>query len=355
MIACGGGGDGTGTDQATEDPSTAGPTTTTPPTTDPSTTQAPEVTTSESTTAIPTTEATSSTGDPSDTDDTTTDTTTTGGFDCNRVPSGPFTAERIFDDVPFAASEDLGFDGQGHLAARGQGGAYLRVSADGTYTEIASDPRPTYGLRFLANGDIVAAAYQSGTILRITARGDVSALVTGLGGVNGLFPGPEGGVWYTNFQVVGYVDDGGSAMPVVAPATSANGVWYDEARQLVFFTNYGSGALRKAQLIDGVAQTPVEIGTIPGAPDGITFDVCGNLYVVDQGNADLYRLPLDAAAEPLGPVELLVPDGFPTNVANAQFGSGPGWEPESLYVLGVPGALYRVDVGVPGATYVTVQ
>jgi hypothetical protein len=47
--------------------------------------------------------------------------------------------------------------------------------------------------------------------------------------------------------------------------------------------------------------------------------------------------------------------GFPTNVANAQFGSGDGWEPTSLYAIGVGGGLYRVDVGVPGAPYVTVE
>ncbi len=314
-------------------------------------------TTAPSTTMVDTTSADSSSSADTSGSESTTD---TSGFDCTMVPPAPFVAERILDEVPFqtfaeGGAEDLGFDGLGHLAARGVGGAYLLVAADGTYEEVTTDGDPTYGLRFLANGDLVAAAYQASDILRITPDGDVSDFATGLGGVNGLFPDSMGGVWYTNFQLVGYITAQGNQISVITPASGANGIWFDEVRQIVFFTNYGSGALRKADLIDGVAQPAVDVGSIPGSPDGITFDVCGNLYVNDQENSDMYRLFLDAAAEPLGEPELLVEGGFPTNVANAQFGSGDGWEPDSLYAIGGGGALYRVDVGVPGEAYVTVQ
>lgn len=327
-------------------------------TTDPSSTTQPttsqgssDTTTSPSTTMVDTSSEGSTAADTSGSEST----TDTAGFDCTAIPPAPFVAERILEAVPFNDSEDLGFDGLGHLAARGDNDAYLLVSADGTYEEITTDGRATYGVRFLANGDLVAAAYQASDILRVTPAGDISDLATGLGGVNGLFPDTMGGVWYTNFQIVGYITAEGNQVSVVSPAASANGIWYDEARQIVFFTNYASGALRKADIVDGVAQAPVELGSIPGAPDGITFDVCGNLYVNDQGNSDMYRLFLDDAAEPIGVPELLVEGGFPTGVANAQFGSGAGWEPDSLYAIGTGGALYRIDVGVPGAPYVTVE
>ena len=32
----------------------------------------------------------------------------------------------------------------------------------------------------------------------------------------------------------------------------------------------------------------------------------------------------------------------------AVWGSGDGWDPMSLYAAGVPGGIYRVEIGVPG-------
>ena len=49
----------------------------------------------------------------------------------------------------------------------------------------------------------------------------------------------------------------------------------------------------------------------------------------------------------MGAPELLAT--FPENVANAQFGSGDGFDPETLYVAGVPGSVYSIAAGVPGA------
>jgi sugar lactone lactonase YvrE len=81
--------------------------------------------------------------------------------------------------------------------------------------------------------------------------------------------------------------------------------------------------------------------------DGLVMDACGHLYVVDQGDSELYRVKLDAAGAAAGPEELLAT--FPQNVANAQFGSGPGFDSKTLYAAGNPGAVYAVPVGVAGA------
>ncbi|MCA9711524.1 MAG: gluconolactonase, partial [Myxococcales bacterium] len=76
------------------------------------------------------------------------------------------------------------------------------------------------------------------------------------------------------------------------------------------------------------------------------------LYVVDQGNSALWRVLLDEAGAPIGDPEELIAQ-FPANVANAVFGVGAGWDELSLYAAGVPGGVYRVEVGVPGAPYPT--
>lgn len=355
IAACGddtGGTGGSETGSTSTDPSTTEPSSS-----EPATSNTMGSSEESSTMSTTTNVDTSTTDDPTgSTEDTGTETgTETSGFDCTMVPAAPFAAERILMDVPFGDAEDLGFDGQGHLAARGDNDEYLLVGADGTYEEITSDGRPTYGLRFLANGDLVAAAYTASDILRITPAGDITELASNLGGVNGLFPDSMGGVWYTNFGVVGYVDADGNDIDVVAPAANANGVFFDEARQAVFFTNYGTGGLSRADIVNGVAQPSEDLGSVPGSPDGITLDACGNLYINDQGGSDMYRLFLDEVGDEIGEPELLVEGGFPTNVANAQFGTGDGWEADSLYAIGVGGGLYRIPVGVPGAPYVTVR
>lgn len=61
-------------------------------------------------------------------------------------------------------------------------------------------------------------------------------------------------------------------------------------------------------------------------------------------------MELDAAGAPIGGAELLV-EAFPDGVANAVFGQGPGWEAydTTLFLVGLPGRIFMVDVGVPGA------
>ena len=61
----------------------------------------------------------------------------------------------------------------------------------------------------------------------------------------------------------------------------------------------------------------------------------------------LYRLKLDSNGEAVGASEEIA--AFTANVANAQFGSGPGFNSTSLYAAGFPGEVWEIDVGVAGA------
>ncbi|MCA9638198.1 MAG: SMP-30/gluconolactonase/LRE family protein, partial [Myxococcales bacterium] len=128
----------------------------------------------------------------------------------------------------------------------------------------------------------------------------------------------------------------------------ANGVVFDPDRGLLFYTNYGSGRIARVP-IDGGGQpgAPATVAMIDGRPDGLALDACGNLYAVDQMGSRLFRIWLDDAGAALGDPELLAT--FPTNVANAQFGRGPGWDAASIYAAGNPGDVYRLAVGVAGA------
>ena len=356
VLACVGGGGGTTADTTTTT------TTTNPPTTDANTEPGPTTTapTTTDATGTTTTGGTTTTTTEPLTTGTSAGTTTTGGttgagLDCDALAAGPFEPEYLGGG--FDGSEDLGFDGAGGLALK-SGDQVVIVSADFNTELLATGLPQVYGTRFAASGELLIAVPGSGELRAIDPGGDSSLIAADLDGPNGLHVDPGGDVWLTEFgggRVVRFDADfkNNNSKTIIhegADATSANGVVFDPARGLLFFTNYGAGRLLKLE-IDPQGQpvgAPVEVAVIPGArPDGLVLDACGNLYVVDQGGSRLYRAWLDDQAAIVGAPELLAE--FDENVANAQFGWGEGWDPESLYVIGNPGAMYRVRVAVPGA------
>ncbi len=268
--------------------------------------------------------------------------------ECANLPAGPLTPSVVV--TVFGGSEDLAFDGKGNIAAKKQSQILLSDAA-GQTTVFASNIPDAYGLRFRADGSIVVAAFGLGKVILVSPAGVASDFATGLGTPNGLYPDFDGNVWVTEFggnKVTRINPDGSKDVIVSGPqADGANGVVFDANRKVLFYTNYFDGIVRKVD-IGGGNLTGVQIAEVPSAAfDGMVLDACGHLYVVDQGNNKLYRLELNAAGDIVGdPVNLA---SFTKNVANAQFGSGPGFDPKKLYVAGNPGTVYSVDVGVPGA------
>src|SRR5690606_16739354 len=103
------------------------------------------------------------------------------GVDCAALPAGPLSAELVLSG--FDGSEDLAFDGLGHVAGKSGDGVVL-LDAGGTSTPLASPVPQAYGLRYLVGGDLVVALPNAGKLLRITPGGVISDLVTGLQGPN---------------------------------------------------------------------------------------------------------------------------------------------------------------------------
>lgn len=279
--------------------------------------------------------------------------TETEGLDCDNLPPGPFTPTAVFESTVFNGSEDITFDGQGNLAGK-SGSNIIVVDADGTELESFPDAGGTFGLRYRANGDLLAAKPGgSGAIRRVN---DGTVVVPNVAGVNGLYPDADGNIWFTDFSSVRRLNADDSIDDIVtgANSSSANGVLLDADRGLVFYTDYGNGLLRSVEIgADGSPGTvdPM-VASIPGARlDGLSMDACGNIYVVDQFESSaLYRVFLDETGAAIGDPEELV-SSFPSNVANAIFGAGEGWDEMSMYAAGQPGDVYRVEVGVSGADY----
>jgi len=268
---------------------------------------------------------------------------TAGGPACAGLVPGPIAPVEVTD--LFNGSEDFAFDGAGNIVGK-DGGDIISIDAADVTTVIAPLTGQSYGLRYGSSGSLFVAQPMQGKIVEVSG-GVVTDFITGLAGPNGVYADFDGNLWVTEFgggKVI-KVDSTGAETTIVDGQNSPNGVVLDVARDLLFYTSYSNG--RVFHVDPAGATEPVEVADINGSLDGLVLDACGNVYVVDQENSDLYRLNLDANAALVGEPELIA--SLPQNVANAQFGSGAGWNTTSLYVTGNPGVVYELAVGVAGA------
>lgn len=335
-------GDGTTTDGSSSDPSatTVDPDTSAGPTTDPSTSSGSE-----------------STGD-------------TGPLDpCDNLPMGPFVVEEfMFNGTPLDGNaEDMTFSTVGTIIVR-NGAELVQISPAGMITPIALGMAlpNTLGLRWTTAGTVVTAAY-SGELLEITPAGNITTLWSGLGIPNGVYPALDGNIFFTDFTgaLAAYIDGAGTTLTELGlggdEAPSTNGIVYDPDRDFVYYVSYYAGLVQRVDVSDlanpGNPQTIATITAEGGADvvglDGVAMDACGNLYIVDQNQdapGSLYRVFLDAAGDPVGAPQLMV-DAFPDGVANVVFAQGPGWEAFDTYafLVGLPGRIFMLDVGIQGA------
>ena len=327
------------------------------------TTQADESTgTSTSTTTTTTTTTTTSTTTSMSTDDTT-ETTDTGGVmyppQCQSLYMGPFSVIHAtgMPLLPGQGSEDLAMTGAGTFVAA-SGTDLLEIDSGASATLWASDvPTPILGARFTAQGELLIATHTQGSIQILGQGGTAQLFADGFGMPNGIYPDAAGNVWVTdlaNNQVV-RIDPNRNRTTIASGATAAqaNGIIYDDLRNMVFWTTYSNSELWRAP-IDGAGMPgePVMIIDLAGTSDGITLDVCGNIYVVDYnsgGSSRLDRVFLDEAGELAGPVqEIAGTDVLTSNCSNAQFGYGFGAYEEHLFVVGPPGNVYLIDLQIEG-------
>jgi sugar lactone lactonase YvrE len=272
-----------------------------------------------------------------------------GAVACDMLPDGPLTPTTVID--VFNGSEDIAFDGKGHIAGK-DGQQILLADAAGMTTMVAMNVPQAYGLRYRPDGFLVVALPNDDKVIEVSPAGQIADVVTNLNGPNGLYPDFDGNVWMTEIGAgrVSRINPDKTVDVIVSgpQAAGANGVVLDPNRNMLFYTNYGQGRIRSVDLSAAGGFTGVEVVQIQGASlDGLVMDACGHLYVVDQGNSDIYRVKLDAQGAAMGPAEMMA--SFQSNVANAQFGSGAGFDPNMLYAGGNPGTVYAIAVGVPGA------
>jgi sugar lactone lactonase YvrE len=178
------------------------------------------------------------------------------------------------------------------------------------------------------------------------ADAEATILYPAAGSANGLTVGPDGAVYYSDFQgdQVYRVDSSGSRTTVTTTAIdSANGVLFDPDGTLLVLS-YSSGDVLRLTLDVDHEETDRDVvvdgGEIDtGSPDGLARDELGRHYVTDNGGGRVLRFdPAWTDAEPLL-------DGV-GSAANMAFGRG-ALACDDLYVTS-SGAMRRIAAGASG-------
>ncbi|MCR9166476.1 MAG: hypothetical protein ACE37F_36615 [Nannocystaceae bacterium] len=282
--------------------------------------------------------------------------------DCDNLPAAPLPITQIAT-LQQGSPEDLAMTGQGTFVLA-DGDEFVEMDAEGNTTTWATGlpfDEDILGIRFDSNGTLYAAMGLNSTDLwSFTPAGGQIVMDTGLQLPNAIHIDSEDQIWVSDYfgDTISRIDPVAQTVEVVVAnqANSANGVFLDEQRGILYWANYGAGQIWSAPVNEGVVGAPVGVADLEGNSDGITMDECGNLYVVDQGGiagnnpCRIDLIPLNAAGAAAGDtIEIVTAGELGNACANAQFGVGFGDEnDQALFVTGQTGAVYRVEVGLSG-------
>jgi len=296
------------------------------------------------------TAATGATGATADTG-----TSTLPVIDCAAVSPNPLSQR----SVPGARGyHGLVFADDGRLVGS-DGNTLLGADIKGSTTVILPGTGSLQQLDKLSDGTLVAASSADGAVFTVDpTTGGTAVLNAGLGfSLYGLLVGPDDKVYAADQDRIVRID----------PATGTSEVWLDNANvvpkvldfnidytKMYVGTNSSNGKVFEVPLdanYDPVGP-PVELAQTPGSwHDGLTVDICGNIYVAEFNNRAMYRIT------PSGQVGTLYDLGGANNNQYGHgvvFGTGTdGWLADAIYVPQPynGNTVAEFVLGVPHRTY----
>ncbi|WP_067685912.1 SMP-30/gluconolactonase/LRE family protein [Nocardia jejuensis] len=273
------------------------------------------------------------------------------GSDC-----GQWTATQVAGG--YGMLESLAFDGRGGMllseqALTGTGGGIRRLSADGVRSTVVPEvsgagPISVIGdVAYYTTGLSVQSklAKSEGTIASINlGTGVIDTIAVGLAQPNGLAKLPSGEFVVANDMSddtrLTLVRGGAAAGPYSSAATSTNGVAYDAARQRI----YVSSTFDPTTAISVIDPARPEESTrieLPGfgplnAADGLSIGPDGMVYVALNVGGRIVRVDPDSGHW------CTIAENLPLST-HVQFGDGPGWDRNSLYVSSYLGTVTRLS------------
>ena len=294
------------------------------------------------------------TGSETDTDtDTDTYTPPTETYDCSTLPDRPTVWNRM-DNIPM--SEDFTIDTDGYLwGVNAETTALVKTLYGGT-PELVVPSVSSWGrgTRFLSTGDLVIAEPDGGQLIRVdVTTGSVTPVVGDLQEPNGIAVDEDDWVYLTemNGRVNRINPYGGERSVIFDNPVSTDGITFSPDYSTLYW-NSESGEVIQAEIdAEGaIVGTPSVLALIDDMAffdllDGMTADVCGNLYVVRMSG---YIVRVTPQGQQEVVVDLTgVPGGVFISAAN--FGSGfGGFERENLYVMNLNGGVFEIEMGIPG-------
>jgi gluconolactonase len=246
-----------------------------------------------------------------------------------------------------------------HVYAGGEAGQIYRVHTEtGAYTEFANTDGFILGLAFDGNGNLYACDNGKDCVQKITPDGIVS--VYSAGNADRPMRVPN----YPTFDAAGnlYVTDSGDHRAYngclwrIAPGGEAtvvsttlnafpNGLaLHPDGQWLYVVLSNMPGVVRVPLTADGVGEAKTIVELPRTVPDGLAFDVEGNLYISLYTPDRIYRLT------PAGELAVVVDDWESTRIAtptNIAFG---GADLQTLFIASLGRwHLTKAQMPVPGS------
>jgi gluconolactonase len=276
-------------------------------------------------------------------------------------------------------AEGVVIDKEGYVYGGGRNGIIYKVSPDGQVSELVTLPSGSIpnGITMDRDGDLVYCDLGKQAVIRVTQRGQVSLIADRVGDVKLTLPNfasydAEGNLYVSNTSTrdintvlpelshpepngaLVRIRPNGKGEVVATGIYAANGTAIDPQEEAVYvLESTRNDCLRIPIKKDGTFGKPeLYAQGFPAIPDGMAFDVEGNLYVTLPGTPkDGTLVPANQIikVDTSGQWSLLIEDPagqklyFPTNCA---FG-GPGLQ--ELYIANLEGDHFsRVHTAVHG-------
>ena len=255
-------------------------------------------------------------------------------------------------------SEDLAFDRDGILWAGGEAGQIYRVPQQGQLEEVTNIGGFCLGLTFSASDELFVCNAKLASIVRVEKSGR-SALFADAAGSrklkqpnysvfdsHGNLYASDSGEWATSSGCVVRFDSRGKGTIFLEPPQPfPNGMALSADERFLFIAQSHTDTVLKVEIReDGTAgQQEVYASGLERIPDGLAFDVAGNLYVSCYASDNLFRVTTDRTVSQLAYDRAGTILARPTNIA---FG-GPA--NEYLYVANLGRwHINRARIGIAG-------
>lgn len=264
----------------------------------------------------------------------------------------------------YGVLENLAFDGRGNVllseqSMTGGPGALQRLDANGVRSVAVANVDGPGGIvvaddhAYFNTGNGMVAAMMGSSDGAIRAlnldTGAVSTIATGLQMPNGLALLPDGDFVVSKDIGAGtltLVSRNGEKRPYAPNLSSTNGLAFDPVRQrLIVSTTFNPTSVVTSVDFRDPARSTLQV-VIPGfgplnSADDLTVGPDGNAYVTMNVAGQVQQVDPDTGAT------CVVAEGLPLS-SSVRFGSGPGWDPNSLYVTSFLGTLTKLT---PMATW----